>query len=123
MAIRLVIRKNYRKQDWISLKTGGKGDSRLGSHTGKGQRFARPYLVPGCMPVVVILPVGQHPFFYLLIPALCSHLQPATASINPPAAKATVTQSIEDNCDFLNSPHSFSFKGSSHFSSSSRRKR
>lgn len=37
-----------------------------------------PYLVPGCMPVVVILPVGQHPFFYLLIwlcALTCNHQQ------------------------------------------------
>lgn len=45
-----------------------------------------PYLVPGCVPVV-ILPVGQRSLFYLLIPALCSHLQPSTTSINPPASK------------------------------------
>lgn len=33
------------------------------------------YLVPGGVPVVVVLPVGQHPLLNLLVPALGSHLE------------------------------------------------
>lgn len=36
------------------------------------------YLVSGGMPVVVILPMGQHSLLNLLIPALCSHLEAKT---------------------------------------------
>lgn len=93
---------------WFVLETKG---TDLPMTTVMGQRRSKrqisnwpelsqgPYLVPGCMPVVVILPVGQHPLFYLLIPALCSHLQPSTMSINPPASKTTFTKSkrIWDN--------------------------
>jgi len=36
------------------------------------------HLVPGGVPVVVVLPMGQHSLLNLFIPALCSHLEVKT---------------------------------------------
>lgn len=40
----------------------------------EGAEAVPAHLVPGGVPVVVILPVGQHPLLNLLVPALSSHL-------------------------------------------------
>lgn len=53
----------------------GEGSPGPSACAGSWELRLSPHLVPGGVPVVVILPVGQHPLLNLLVPALGSYLE------------------------------------------------